>query len=455
MELVMNGPSASPNNDIKEKVLGWFRAVSKFQRNIPTLQNELQTAILPAAIENHTLNVEVDDSRAITNPLYIECVRNKLIRWLQINLQNTAKQGRANGSLLKKKSRFLGSKAIDSAVNMTDKALDILKEFTVREMDNNELINKEAANIDDVQGFMGPARIINHTQNLPKLQNVHIEVIKKKCYIAISSMPVSMIPSFLRKELEKNQANEKAFASLGRFPHVLTAIKHMMDEDVVYETFPMNLWSFQAQAITWSTEENNFYSVVSIVLTDFWGLFKRDTFNIEHERTFWVEYVVPVFKHFFSINKGVIFSWCESMVLSHSKSQTVFGVRNNPTEKRFADGIARNGESEVIIMESSGPFSEEYTDHSFPNASIDTAKELSIFGVQCIKNQLTLMKTSLHDPNKWKFVELRGASIPVTWDERTDILPVFELLATLQNEYDAQKNVLKKLRRENIFFGSR
>lgn len=155
---------------------------------------------------------------------------------------------------------------------------------------------------------MGPARIINHTQNLPKLQNVHIEVIKKKCYIAISSMPVSMIPSFLRKELEKNQANEKAFASLGRFPHVLTAIKHMMDEDVVYETFPMNLWSFQAQAITWSTEENDFYSVVSIVLTDFWGLFKRDTFNIEHERTFWVEYVVPVFKHFSSINKGVIFS---------------------------------------------------------------------------------------------------------------------------------------------------
>lgn len=52
------------------------------------------------------------------------------------------------------------------------------------------------------------------------------------------------------------------------------------------------------------------------------------------------------------------------MVLSHSKSQTVSGVRNNSTEKRFADGIARNGESEVIIMESSGPFSEEYTDHS-------------------------------------------------------------------------------------------
>ncbi|KAI9249924.1 hypothetical protein EDC94DRAFT_698095 [Helicostylum pulchrum] len=81
MELVMNGPSTSPYNDIKEKALEWFRSIPKFQRNIPTLQNELRTVILPAAIENHTLNVEVDDSGAITNPLSIECIRNKLIQW--------------------------------------------------------------------------------------------------------------------------------------------------------------------------------------------------------------------------------------------------------------------------------------------------------------------------------------------------------------------------------------
>ncbi|GAA5805567.1 hypothetical protein HPULCUR_011086 [Helicostylum pulchrum] len=81
MELVMNGPSTLPYNNIKGKVLEWFRSVPKFQRNIPTLQNELRTVILPAAIENHMLNVEVDDSGAITNPLSIECIRNKLIYW--------------------------------------------------------------------------------------------------------------------------------------------------------------------------------------------------------------------------------------------------------------------------------------------------------------------------------------------------------------------------------------
>lgn len=104
-------------------------------------------------------------------------------------------------------------------------------------------------------------------------------------------------------------------------------------------------------------------------------------------------------------------------------------------------------------MESSGPFSEEYMDHSvndtwnlitmatnslrgellrFSNASLDTAKRLAIFGTQCIRNQLTLTKTSLHDPNKWQFVELRSATVPVTWDERANIVPVFKLLATIQ-----------------------
>ncbi|KAI9247109.1 hypothetical protein EDC94DRAFT_664736 [Helicostylum pulchrum] len=82
MELVMDSPSTLPYNDINEKVLEWFRSVPKFQRNIPILQNEFRTVILPAAIENHTLNVEVDDSGAITNPLSIECIRNKLIQWI-------------------------------------------------------------------------------------------------------------------------------------------------------------------------------------------------------------------------------------------------------------------------------------------------------------------------------------------------------------------------------------
>lgn len=129
------------------------------------------------------------------------------------------------------------------------------------------------------------------------------------------------------------------------------------------------------------------------------------------------------------------------------------GVWNNTTEKLFADGIGRENGFEVIIMESSGPHSTEYIDHSmgdtqklitmtnnslrdeilkYQDASFDTAKGLSVFSIQCICDKITLMKTSLCTPNMWQIVELRSATIPVTWDARVNMVAIFELLATLQ-----------------------
>jgi hypothetical protein len=83
----------------------------------------------------------------------------------------------------------------------------------------------------------------------------------------------------------------------------------MMEDDVDNNTFPRILWNFQTQATTWSSIEKDFFSAVAITMTDFWGLFMRQDFNRVHERTFWVEYVVPIFKHFSAINKGIVFSW--------------------------------------------------------------------------------------------------------------------------------------------------
>lgn len=46
-----------------------------------------------------------------------------------------AKQGRAQDNLLNKKSGALYSKAVDSAVDITDRALDIVKESTLKKME--------------------------------------------------------------------------------------------------------------------------------------------------------------------------------------------------------------------------------------------------------------------------------------------------------------------------------
>ncbi|CDH50943.1 hypothetical protein RO3G_05407 [Lichtheimia corymbifera JMRC:FSU:9682] len=60
-------------------------------------------------------------------------------------------------------------------------------------------------------------------------------------------------------------------------------------------------------------------------------------------------------------------------------------------------------------------------------AKCDTALSLAVFGVQCIKNRLTLMKTTLEASNKWQVLEMRSAIIPTTWNERANLLKIFEL----------------------------
>ncbi|EIE82629.1 hypothetical protein G6F55_000995 [Rhizopus delemar] len=308
-----------------------------------------------------------------------------------INLY-AAKRGRVQDCALKEKSRILSSKAMDSASDITDKALDILKESTLREMSNehyevndadqNELANKEDAKTDSGE-FMGPARLINHSPNQPKLSTIHIENVQNNCFIAISSMPLFLMPPFLREVLNSNYADQKVLKSLGNFPSVLRILNQMMDDNVEYSTFPQNLWSFQSQAIMWSPLENEFFSVIAIIMTDFWGLFKRIDFNRNHERTFWVEYVVPLFKHFSTMNKGVIFSWCESLVLSHGKSQIIPGVWNNTTEKLFADGVGRQDGFEIVIMESSGPFLTENIEHS-----VDDTWKLITMTTNSLRNEI-------------------------------------------------------------------
>lgn len=124
------------------------------------------------------------------------------------------------------------------------------------------------------------------------------------------------------------------------------------------------------------------------------------------------------------------------MMLSHKKSQVIPGVWNNTTEKLFSDGVGRKDGFEVIIMESSGPYSVENIEHSvedtskliilttnslrneilqYQDASIVTAKRLTAFGIQCICDKITLIKTNLYSPSKWQVVELRSPTIPVTW----------------------------------------
>ncbi|KAI9355768.1 hypothetical protein BD770DRAFT_411541 [Pilaira anomala] len=72
------------------------------------------------------------------------------------------------------------------------------------------------------------------------------------------------------------------------------------------------------------------------------------------------------------MNEGFIFS-----------CQVIPGVWNNTTEKLFSDGLGRKDGFEVIIMESSGPYSTENIDHS-----VEDTSKLIILTTNSLRNEI-------------------------------------------------------------------
>lgn len=111
-------------------------------------------------------------------------------------------------------------------------------------------------------------------------------------------MPLSLMPLSLRDVSNNNRADQKALQGLGKFPNVLIRLKGLIADDVQFENFPLDVWRLKSDALAWASLESNFFSTIAIILTDFWGLFQRLDFIKSHERTFWTEYVIPIFKRF-------------------------------------------------------------------------------------------------------------------------------------------------------------
>lgn len=62
----------------------------------------------------------------------------------------------------------------------------------------------------------------------------------------------------------------------------------------------------------------------------------------------------------------------------------------------------------------------------------DTGKELAAYGVQCIKDRATLLKTTIYDCSSWQVVALQSAQIPTTeWSNRFGFMKAFKLVLTL------------------------
>ncbi|KAI9316681.1 hypothetical protein BX666DRAFT_1858806 [Dichotomocladium elegans] len=69
--------------------------------------------------------------------------------------------------------------------------------------------------------------------------------------------------------------------------------------------------------------------------------------------------------------------------------------------------------------------------NTYKSASYQTLLKRKIYGIQVVQHTITLTETSVIDRKKWRFLEVRSATIPTTWAKRRQWTKVFELIPTL------------------------
>ncbi|KAG0175168.1 hypothetical protein DFQ30_000107 [Apophysomyces sp. BC1015] len=184
--------------------------------------------------------------------------------------------------------------------------------------------------------------------------------------------PASLCPNpppSLRSALDKQRDAQFRLASLSSYPRVLEQVKSLLVDgnDEINTDFANKVWVAErtSKHITNDVDDQKAFRFLALRLTDFWSMCFQGTVRANHERTFWVERVVPFFKYVGSTPR-IVFSWqfYEYQMAAHKNCQRIPGIWTNKTNIAYADGIGRIGDKEAIMMESSSGFDEEDIKHS-------------------------------------------------------------------------------------------
>ncbi|SAM03044.1 hypothetical protein [Absidia glauca] len=201
-----------------------------------------------------------------------------------------------------------------------------------------------------------------------------------------------------------------------------------------FDSITSKVWAAErtarsAQDVT--PNEEFFFRLLGCCLTDFWSMCFALDFCKDKDRSFWVERVVPLFKYVGN-NSRVVFAWCEDRALAQQQCQRTPGIWTNETSALYADGVGRINGKEIILMESSSGYSNEGYQHS-----MDDTEKLIDEMASTLKMELLRKKKMPRPPRRMMsqptgfLVEMRSAIIPVNWEQRSDLIKVFELLSCL------------------------
>ncbi|KAG1153747.1 hypothetical protein G6F37_010078 [Rhizopus arrhizus] len=250
------------------------------------------------------------------------------------------------------------------------------------------------------------------------------------------------------KTYERHQCENRSLRSHGLLEHIL----HHLENDNT-ESFVQQVWTAGTDGLT--DKATALLDIIRYILTSFHLVFSNVSLLTQnHERTPFIENIVPSLLSLSKITGFVEFKWCE-IEFTSNKHLEISESDYNQRPGKYVDALGflkTSNNMEIVIVEVSSGQLKECTVHTIEdclkllvcgvssqnkeavlnkNSSIATFKKLKVFAIQIIKNQVTLSELFMNDQKSWCFIEKRTATLSSSWHDRILLVQYLELVATL------------------------
>ncbi|KAG2178331.1 hypothetical protein INT44_001481 [Umbelopsis vinacea] len=270
----------------------------------------------------------------------------------------------------------------------------------------------------------------------PKLTRSEIESLRPTCIFALTSITNKE----MRDVFSTNDKDDLRLVSLNAVPSALT-----FGRQVVLAESPLEAISICNTEMDLSTHHGQFLMVMKVTLLYYLSLFlvrpnvQYEENYHEHRVTFWIEFVIPMFRYLDTANYGEgvginqTYGKFMVMVTSSGAQEEVFAQSRVDTKRLMQSAMA------ILRAEVT----------KYRKASVGTFVKRRILIVHTIADKMILIEVSLTKRNKYKLVELRSATIAYLWCHRSCWLGMFGLLAHTMEILQEQVEVCHQLNAEH------
>lgn len=129
--------------------------------------------------------------------------------------------------------------------------------------------------------------------------------------MALSCIPLSKIPGGLLTLFNQYKNDSFILKSLKSEGDAFMRVSQLIDVEDTNDNrsdYGFLVWQSEREARMNQEKNVELLKVFCFSLTDFWSGCWQESFRKNHERTFWVENIVPKFKYLGS-NENIVFSW--------------------------------------------------------------------------------------------------------------------------------------------------